>query len=71
MNPNTAIKNENSKKTPTDTIEFEGKEYKWQRGSFQLPGDTTVYISKDVCNDFTIIKRLIDIDGQSILRELY
>ena len=55
---------------PTETVEFAGKEYKWNRAQFRLPGDVNKTTVEEASTDESILKRILDIPGQEILTEV-
>ena len=66
----TVADEKNGSKIPSETIEHEGEEYQWQKGSFYLPGDTTKYTAEMASNDSEILGKLLAINGQKILKKL-
>lgn len=55
---------------PTETVEFAGKEYKWNRAQFRLPGNISKTTAEEASTDDEILKRILDIPGQEILTEV-
>lgn len=56
---------------PDDIIEFNGEKYQWEKKKFKLPGDTKNYTREDALLDQGILRKLLSIEGQSILRKLH
>ena len=56
---------------PADHVEHEGKKYKWQRSAFKLAGDTKRYSAEEASNDPAVIKRILEIDGQELLKPVF
>ena len=66
----TVADEKNGSKIPSESIEHEGEEYQWQKGSFYLPGDTTKYTAEMASNDSKVVGELLAIKGQKILKKL-
>ena len=57
-------------KIPADPIEFGGKKYQWTRPTFRIPGNHTVWTAEQASTDETVLKQLLAITGQEVLKEL-
>ena len=55
---------------PAEPFEFEGKTYQWQKARFRLMGDINAYTAAQASKDEAVLKKLLAIDGQQILKEL-
>lgn len=55
---------------PVDAFEYKGKNYKWKRAAFRLPGDVKKYTAAEAVVNEDVMDRLISIEGQSALEEL-
>jgi hypothetical protein len=64
-------KKENSLKVPDAPFEHEGQKYKVQVAGFHFPGENGALISaEELMADPALIKKVLEIEGQGILKQL-
>ena len=55
---------------PSKPTTYKGKEYKWQVAIFHLPGSPDKITAEEANLDENIIKQVLAIEGQGMLKEL-
>ncbi len=55
---------------PTESVKVKGKEYKFNVPKFAFLGSDKQYLAEEVATDEAILKQILAIEGQGILREL-
>lgn len=54
---------------PEDEVEVNGKEYKFNVARFRLPNRSEIILAAEAALDEVLLKEIVAIEGQNILRE--
>lgn len=63
-------KKEEAPVIPAEFVEVDGEQYQWLRAGFRLPGEINKYTAQEASGNVDVLKRLLAIEGQSILKKL-